>query len=76
MPDRSSLPDAYCLTLGEIRELTDDMPDDTPVAIVMRKAHDPDHFYETVLAEDCPMVNLDGRPTLVLTSPEPRDVGL
>lgn len=62
-------------TLGQLRELTFDMPDDTPIAVVIRKTNDPDYFYETVLAEDSPHVDLNGRPVVVFTAPEPRDIG-
>lgn len=59
-------------SLGQLRELTVDLPDDTPIAVVTRKAHDPDRFYETVLAEEGPHVDLtDG--VVILTAPEPRD---
>ncbi len=58
-------------TLGELRELTADLPDDTPIAVAIRKAHDPDRFYETVLAESDPSVDMTGRPVVILTAPEP-----
>ncbi len=60
-------------TLGQLRELTSDLPDDTPIAVVTRKAYDPDYFYETVLTESDPHVDLTGAPVVVLTAPEPRD---
>jgi hypothetical protein len=64
---------ANAATLGQLRELTSDLPDDTPIAVVIRKAHDPDHFYETVVCEAEPSVNLTGRIVIELTAPEPRD---
>lgn len=60
-------------TLGQLRELTFDLPDDTPIAVVIRKAHDPDFFYEEVMCEAEPSVDLTNR-VVVLTAPEPRDV--
>lgn len=64
----------HAATLGQLRELTVDLPDDTPIAVVTRKAHDPDYFYETVLAEAEPHVDLLGN-VVVITAPEPRDFG-
>lgn len=61
-------------TLGELRELTADLPDDTPIQVSIRKAHDTDHFYEPVLVEDCISVNLTGKPIVCLDIPEPTDL--
>lgn len=61
-------------TLGELRELTFDLPDDTLIEVSIRKAHDPDHFYEPVLVEDC--ISVRGRPSkqvVCFDAPEPRD---
>jgi len=63
----------HAATLGQLRELTDDLPDDTPIAVVIRKAHDPDHFYETVVCEEGPSVDMTFTPVVVLHAPEPRD---
>lgn len=63
-------------TLGQLRELTDDLPDDTPIAVVTRKAHDPDYFYEVVLIESDPHVDMTGAAVVILTAPEPGDIGL
>ena len=73
MPDPTAASTVRCATLGQLRELTADLPDETPIAVVTRKAHDPDYFYEAVLAEDEPHVDLTGGPVVVLTAPEPRD---
>jgi hypothetical protein len=63
-------------TLGQLRELTDDLPDDTPIQVSIRKAHDPDRFYEPVLVEEFPSVDLTGRPIVCFDAPEPRDFGV
>lgn len=60
-------------TLGQLRELTSDLPDSTPIEVVIRKAHDPDRFYEYVRCEAEPHVDLTGG-VVVLTAPEPRDI--
>lgn len=65
----------HIATLGQLRELTFDLPDDTPIAVTIRKAHDPDHFYETVICEAEPSVDLIGG-VVELTAPEPRDIGV
>lgn len=62
----SAAPNHYG-TLGDLRELTADLPDDTLIQVSVRKAHDPDHFYESVLAEDCisvTNVHWTGRPVI------------
>lgn len=71
----ASEPESYphhC-TLGQLRELTYDMPDVTPIAVVTRKAHDSDYFYEPVFAESGPHIDLNGAPQIILTAPEPDD---
>lgn len=63
----------HSATLGQLRELTEDLPDDTPIVVVIRKAHDPDYFYEAVLAEEDPHVNLTHGAQVIITAPEPMD---
>lgn len=65
----------HVATLGQLRELTDDLPDETPIAVVTRKAHDPDRFYDPVFCEAEPSVDLTGAPQVILTAPEPRFIG-
>lgn len=60
-------------TLGSLRELTEDLPDDTPIVVVIRKAHDPDYFYEAVRAENNSHVDLTVNPQVIITAPEPID---
>lgn len=60
-------------TLGALRELTYDLPDSTPIVVVMRKRHDPDRFYEAVRV-DFESVALTFSPVVVLEVPEPEDL--
>ncbi len=76
MTERSPRTDLGILrgaTLGQLRELTEDLPDDTPIVVVIRKAHDPDYFYEPVLAEEDPHVDMTFAPQVIITVPEPVD---
>ena len=65
----------HAATLGQLRELTADLSDDTPLVVDIRKAHDPDRFYETVVCEADPSVDLTNG-VVTLTAPEPRDFGV
>lgn len=63
-------------TLGELRELCEDLPDHTPLVVHVHKAHDPDGFYEPVLVEECLSVDVtfgENRAQVTLMAPEPRD---
>lgn len=63
-------------TLGDLRELCEDLPDHTPLEIHIRKAHDPDRFYELVLAEEFLSVDLTfgaNNARVTICAPEPRD---
>lgn len=75
-PDRvsSAARPSLFATIGQLRELTEDLPDDTPIVVVIRKAHDADYFYGPVFAEADPHLDLVNRE-IVITAPEGLDFG-
>jgi hypothetical protein len=61
-------------TLGALRELTADLPDDTRIEVYIRMDDDPDHFYGPEWVEAGSSVDLISEPpTLTLHIWEPRD---
>lgn len=59
-------------TLGSLRELTADLPDETRISVVVRMADDPDHFHPEQAVEPGSLVDMHTNPpTLLLTIPEP-----